>query len=41
LGINVGHFRNGLVMGPASAKLLADLILQRPTELNPAVYALV
>lgn len=41
LAINVGHFRNGLVMGPASAKLLADLILQRPTELDPEAYALV
>ena len=39
LGINVGHFRNGLVMGPASAQLLADLILQRQPELNPDAYA--
>lgn len=40
LSINAGHFRNGLVMGPASAKLLADLILQRTPALNPAAYAL-
>lgn len=39
LAVNVGHFRNGLVMGPASARLLADLVLARPTELNPAAYA--
>ena len=39
LSINAGHFRNGLVMGPASAALLADLILQRPTILNPKPYA--
>jgi len=39
LGINVGHFRNGLVMGPASAQLLADLILQRPPSLKPDAYA--
>lgn len=38
LAINVGHFRNGLVMGPASAQLLADLILQRPLALDPASY---
>ncbi|MGY6275912.1 glycine oxidase ThiO [Methylomonas sp. MgM2] len=40
LSINAGHFRNGLVMGPASARLLADLILQRPTEVDPAPYSL-
>lgn len=40
LSINVGHFRNGLVMGPASARLLADLILERPTALDPTPYAL-
>lgn len=38
LSINAGHFRNGLVMGPASARLLADLILQRPTEIDPTPY---
>lgn len=38
LAINVGHFRNGLVMGPASAQLLADLILQRQPALDPASY---
>jgi len=40
LGINAGHFRNGLVMGPASARLLADLILERPTAVDPSPYAL-
>lgn len=40
LSINAGHFRNGLVMGPASARLLADLILQRPTSVDPTPYAL-
>ncbi|MBS3965355.1 MAG: FAD-dependent oxidoreductase [Methylomonas sp.] len=39
LSVNVGHFRNGLVMGPASARLLADLILKRPPLLDPAPYA--
>lgn len=40
LSVNAGHFRNGLVMGPASARLMADLILQRPTSVNPSPYAL-
>ncbi len=40
LSINAGHFRNGLVMGPASARLLADLILQRPPEIDPTPYSL-
>lgn len=30
LSINAGHFRNGLAMGPASAQLLVDLVLNRP-----------
>lgn len=41
LSINAGHFRNGLIMGPASARLLADLILQRPTQVDPSPYALI
>lgn len=40
LSINAGHFRNGLVMGPASAALLADLLLGRPTAVDPKPYAL-
>ena len=40
LSVNAGHFRNGLVMGPASAALLADLILHRTPSLNPTAYAL-
>ena len=39
LSINAGHFRNGLVMGPASARLLADLILQRTPQINPVAYS--
>jgi glycine oxidase len=38
LSINAGHFRNGLVMGPASARLLADLILARPPIVDPSPY---
>ena len=40
LSINAGHFRNGLAMAPASAQLLADLILGRPTSVNPEPYRL-
>jgi glycine oxidase len=40
LSINAGHFRNGLTMAPASAQLLADLILKRPSLLDPAPYQL-
>lgn len=40
LGVNAGHFRNGLVMGPASARLLADLILDRQPVVDPRPYAL-
>lgn len=40
LSINAGHFRNGLVMGPASAQLLVDLLLNRPTAITPDPYRL-
>ncbi|MGR9044182.1 MAG: glycine oxidase ThiO [Gammaproteobacteria bacterium] len=38
LSINAGHFRNGLVMAPASAQLMVDLILNRPTVISPEPY---
>jgi len=38
LYVNAGHFRNGVVTGPASARLLADLILGRPPCVDPAPY---
>ncbi len=38
LFVNAGHFRNGVVMGPASARLLADLILEREPILDPCPY---
>lgn len=38
LWINAGHFRNGLVLAPASARLLADLLLQREPMLDPSPY---
>lgn len=40
LYVNAGHFRNGIVMGPASARLIADLMLGRPPILPPDPYAL-
>lgn len=40
LYVNAGHFRNGLVTGPASARLLADLLLGREPILPASNYAL-
>jgi len=37
---NTGHFRNGLVLAPASARLLADLISKRPPIVEAAPYSL-
>lgn len=39
LWLNCGHYRNGLVLAPASCQLLADLLLQRAPVLDPAPYA--
>jgi len=38
LFVNAGHFRNGVVMAPASARLLTDLILGRAPVLDPIPY---
>jgi glycine oxidase len=38
LFINAGHFRNGVVLGIASARLLADIALQRTPILDPQPY---
>ncbi len=38
LYINAGHFRNGVVLGPASARLLADIILGRAPIVSPDPY---
>jgi glycine oxidase len=40
LYVNAGHFRNGLVTGPASARLIADIVLGRDPILPPSGYAL-
>ena len=39
LFVNTGHFRNGIVMAPASARLLADIMLNVPPILSPEPYA--
>lgn len=36
--VNTGHFRNGLVLAPASCRLMADLVLGRQPIINPAPY---
>lgn len=38
--VNAGQFRNGLVLAPASARLLADLLLGRTPAIAPDPYGL-
>lgn len=38
LFINTGQYRNGVVLSVASARLMADLILQRAPIVDPAAY---
>lgn len=38
LWVNAGHYRNGLVLAPASCRLLADLMIGRRPEIDPAPY---
>lgn len=39
LWLNCGHFRNGLVLAPASCQLLTDLLLGDTPIIDPAPYA--
>ncbi|WP_295473147.1 glycine oxidase ThiO [uncultured Pseudomonas sp.] len=39
LWLNCGHFRNGLVLAPASCQLLTDLLLDQPPVIDPAPYS--
>jgi len=39
LWLNCGHFRNGLVLAPASCQLLVELMQDQPTSLDPMPYA--
>lgn len=38
LSVNAGHYRNGLVLAPAAARLMSDLLLGRRPVINPAPY---
>lgn len=38
LSVNAGQFRNGLVLAPASARLMADLLLAREPIIDPMPY---
>jgi len=38
LYVNAGHFRNGIVLGPASARLVTDLVLGRDPIIDPTSY---
>lgn len=39
LYINTGHFRNGVVLGPASARLMADIVLENVPILATKPYS--
>ena len=39
LWLNCGHFRNGLVLAPASCQLFSDLLMGRTPIIDPAPYA--
>lgn len=40
LWVNAGHFRNGITLAPASARLMADLMVGRDPIIGPAPFAL-
>ncbi|MCA0976461.1 glycine oxidase ThiO [Halomonas denitrificans] len=40
LHVNAGHYRNGLVLAPASTRLLVDQMLGRRPIIEPSAYAL-
>lgn len=40
LYVNTGHFRNGVILAPASVRLLTDLLMSRAPILDPAPYQL-
>jgi glycine oxidase len=35
----VGHFRNGLLLAPATGEMVADLVLGRAPRVDPAPFA--
>lgn len=40
LFLNVGHYRNGILLAPGSARLLADIMLDRKTTIDAGQFAL-
>lgn len=40
LYVNAGHYRNGVVLAPGSAQLMAALLTQQPPPVDPAPYRL-
>ena len=38
LSLNAGHYRNGIVTAPASAELMADILLNRITKIDTEPY---
>jgi len=40
LFMNTGHYRNGVVLAPASCQLLRSLVLDEPSDIDPAPYAI-
>lgn len=40
LYVNTGHFRNGVVLGPASARLMADIVLEKTPILPIKPYSI-
>ena len=40
LYVHAGHFRNGIVLGAASAELMADIILQRTPRCDVRPYSM-
>ena len=40
LFVCTGHFRNGFVLGPASARLITDLVCNRAPQVDPAAFQL-
>ena len=40
LYVNTGHFRNGVILGPASARLLVDIMMGRSSFTTPDAYRL-
>ncbi|MBL4743159.1 MAG: FAD-dependent oxidoreductase [Cycloclasticus sp.] len=41
LSLNAGHYRNGIVTAPASATLMADIVLNRTANIDSTPYQLV